>query len=118
MANLKIFSAAPNGNQAAELAHAHYINLAIEKIKKESERMKTTDMPVQIMLAHIDILLYLSDKFTEDANLLIQKNDVKDWRETFDEWFERASAKIPAKFRDGIKQSSVDLFNKLESLAG
>ena len=117
MAELKIFSAAPNGNQAAELAHAHYMNLAIKKIKEESERMKTTDMPVQIMLAHIDILLYLSDKFTEDAHLLIKKNDVKDWRETFDDWFERAGAKIPAKFRDGIKQSSVDLFAKLESLA-
>lgn len=117
MANLKIFSTAPNGNQAAELAHAHYMNLAIKKIKEESERMKTTDMPVQIMLAHIDILLYLSDKFTEDAHLLIKKREVAEWRETFENWFERAGAKIPAKFRDGIKQSAVELFDKLQSLA-
>ncbi len=117
MANLKIFSTAPNGNQAADLEHAHYMNLAIKKIKEESERMKTTDTSVQIMLAHIDILLYLSDKFTEDAHLLIKKKDVSEWKETFDNWFERCGAKIPAKFRAGIKQSSVDLFNKLDSFA-
>lgn len=117
MSELKIYSAAPGGNQAADTAPAHYFNLAINKIKEESERMKTTDKPIQIMLAHIDILLHLADKFTERAHLLIKTKDVKEWKNTFDDWFERCGAKIPAKFRDGIKQSAGELFGKLEDVA-
>lgn len=117
MGELKIFSTAPNGNQAADLAHAEYMNLAIKKLKEESERMKTTDKPIQIMLAHIDILLHLSNKFIADAHLLIKKKDAAEWKNTFDDWFARCGAKIPAKFRDGIKESADDLFARLENLA-
>lgn len=117
MAQLKIYSTAPNGNEAADMEDALYMNLAISKLKEESVRMKTADMPVQIMLAHIDILLHLSDKFIEGAHLSIKSKDVKDWKETFYDWFERCKAKIPAKFRDGIKQSADELFDRLEEVA-
>jgi hypothetical protein len=117
MSQLKIYSEAPNGNQAADLEHAIYMNRAIKEIKEESERMKTLDKPIQIMLAHIDILLYLSRKFMKDAHLLIKKAEVKDWKTTFDEWFERCQGKIPAKFRDGIRQSADDLFTELGDIA-
>lgn len=117
MSELKIYSTAPNGNQAADMEHAIYMNLAIENIKEESERMKTINSPIQVMLAHVDILLHLSKKFTQDAHLLIKTKDVKEWKDTFYDWFERCGAKIPAKFRDGIKQSADDLFGELEELA-
>lgn len=117
MAQLKIYSDAPNGNQAADLEHAIYMNLAIKNLKEESERMKTLDQPIQIMLAHIDILLHISRKFMQDAHLLIKVGDVKDWKTTFNEWFERCKGKIPAKFRDGIKQNADELFAELETIA-
>ena len=113
----KIYSAAPNGNEAADLEHAIYMNLAIKILKEESERMKTLDGPIQIMLAHIDILLHLSRKFEQDAHLLIKVGDVQDWKTSFSAWFIRCESKIPAKFRGGIKQSADKLFAELESLA-
>ena len=32
----------------------------------------------------------------------------------FNDWFERVSNKIPAKFRDGIKANGDELFKELE----
>lgn len=117
MKQLKIFSAAPNGNEAADLEHAQYLNLAIVKIKEESEYLKTSDQAAQTMLAHIDILLHLSNKFLKDARLLVKVDDVMEWKDTFYKWYEKCKGKIPAKFRDEIKQSADDLFNNLEEIA-
>ncbi len=117
MRELKIFSAAPNGNEAADLTHSIYMNLAIEKINEEAIRLKETDKPIQIMLAHIDILLHLSRKFTEDAHLLIKIADVKEWKNSFFDWYQRCGKKISAKFREGIKQSADELFGELETVA-
>ncbi|NNF00939.1 MAG: hypothetical protein HKN25_18125 [Pyrinomonadaceae bacterium] len=114
---MKIYSTEPNGNEAADLEHALYMNMAIDKIKEESARLKGVDTPIQIMLAHIDILLHLSKKFEQDAELLILSEDVNDWRETFGNWFERAEKKIPAKFRTGIKASADSLFAELDEIA-
>lgn len=99
------------------MEHALYMNLAIKELEEKSERIKTLDNPIQVMLAHVDILLHLSHKFTKDAYLLVKKADVKDWKDTFYDWFERCQSKIPAKFREGIKQSADDLFGELESIA-
>ena len=113
----KIYNTAPSGNTAADLENARYMNLAIKTLKEESARLKTATIGVQIMLAHIEILLLLANKFVEDARLSIKKQDVSDWKTTFYEWFERCKSKIPTKFRDGIKQSADVLFDELESFA-
>ncbi|WP_234007737.1 hypothetical protein [Lysinibacillus sp. FJAT-14745] len=52
---MKIFSTAPDGNEAAELENAHYFNLAISKIEESNEWLKKTEKPYQVMLVHIDI---------------------------------------------------------------
>ncbi|MEK4424954.1 hypothetical protein [Solibacillus sp. FSL K6-1523] len=110
---MKIFSTAPDGNEAAELENTHYFNLAIKKIEESNEWMKKTEKPYQVMLVHIDILLMLSRKYKLDANLSIKKDRVSEWKNTFDEWFIRCGKKIPAKYRNGIKENAVELFNEL-----
>jgi hypothetical protein len=112
---MKIFSSAPEGNEMAEMANARYFNLAIKQIEEHVEWLKTSKKPVQAVLAHIDILLLLSRKFRTDANLSIEKSKVKVWKETFYDWFERCGSKIPAKYRDGIKESADELFAELET---
>ena len=41
-------------------------------------------------------------------------NKVKEWKKTFNDWFERVGNKIPTKFRDGIKANGDELFKELE----
>lgn len=110
---MKIFSTAPDGNEAAELENAHYFNLAIKKIEECNEWLKETEKPYQVMLVHIDILLMLSRKYRIDANMSIRKDRVAEWRNTFESWFARCGKKIPSKYRNGIKQNAEDLFNEL-----
>jgi hypothetical protein len=111
---MKIYSAAPDGNEAADLENSRYFNLAINHINKSAEYLKQSDNPVQVMLVHIDILIYLSKKYPQDAHLSIKKAVVKDWKASFYDWYERAKEKIPKKFREGIKESADSLFAELE----
>ncbi|WP_315321299.1 hypothetical protein [Prevotella aurantiaca] len=111
---MKIFSTAPEGNEMAELENARYINLAIKQIDQNIEWLKTTDKPTQAVLTHIDILVWLARRFNVNANLLIKKDKVQDWKKVFNEWFDRCGHKIPTKFREGIKTNSQELFKELE----
>ena len=111
---MKIFSTAPEGNEAAELENARYFNLARKQLNMSAEDLKTTDSPIQVMLTHIDILLMLCRRFPQDANLSVKKGERTDWKDSFYGWFERCGSKIPAKFRQGIKDSADALFAELE----
>lgn len=111
---MKIYSTAPEGNDMAELENARYINLALKQIEENVHWLKTASKPVQALLTHIDILLIFAKKFPVNANLLIKKEKVQEWKLVFNEWFERCGSKIPAKFRDGIKANGDELFKELE----
>ena len=111
---MKIFSNAPEGNEMAELESSRYINLALRQIEENIEWLKTAKKPVQAVLTHIDILVSLSKRFTVNANLLIKKDKVQEWKVVFYEWYERVNSKIPAKYREGIKQNADNLFAELE----
>lgn len=111
---MKIYGTKPDENEAAEMASAIYINLALEQINKSNEWLKSTDKPYQVMLINIDILLMLAKKYPVNANLLIKKYLVKEWHETFNEWFIRCSKKIPLEYRKGIKENADELFVELE----
>ena len=111
---MKIFSTASDGNEMAELESSRYINLALKQIEENIEWLKTAKKPVQAVLVHIEVLVSLSKRFTVNANLLIKKDKVQDWKVTFYAWYERCSGKIPAKFREGIKQNADELFAELE----
>lgn len=111
---MKIYSIAPEGNDMAELENARYINLALKQIEENVDWLKTTSKPVQAVLAHIDILVIFAKKFPVNANLLIKKEKVQEWKSVFNGWFERCGNKIPAKFRDAIKANGDELFKELE----
>lgn len=111
---MKIFSTAPEGNEMAELENARYINLALMQIDENIEWLKTTNKPTQAVLTHIDVLVMLAKRFTVNANLLIKKEKVQEWKNVFNDWFERCGNKIPVKFRDGIKANGDELFKELE----
>ena len=111
---MKIFSTAPEGNEMAELENARYIKLALKQIDENIEWLKTANKPTQAVLTHIDILVMLAKRFTVDANLLIKKEKVQEWKNVFNDWFERCSSRIPAKFRNGIKANGDELFKELE----
>ncbi|MEN7551953.1 hypothetical protein AAG747_28825 [Rapidithrix thailandica] len=111
---MKIYSTASDGNDMADMANARYFNLAIKQIEENVEWLKTSKKIVQAVLAHIDILLLLSKKFPKDANLSIEEDRVAEWKTVFYEWYERVNSKIPAKYREGIKQNADELFAELE----
>ncbi len=111
---MKIFDATPHGNEMAEMSNAKYINLALRNIEEHVEVLKTWNKQSQALLAHIDILLIFARKFPVNANLLIHKERVQEWKEVFYKWYDRVNSKIPAKYRQGIKESADELFAELD----
>jgi hypothetical protein len=111
---MKIYSTTPEGNEMADLENARYMNLSLRHIEENAEWLKTANKPVQALLTHIDILVLFAKRFPVDANLLIKKDKVQEWKQIFNDWFERCGSKIPAKFREGIKTNGGELFKELE----
>ncbi|WP_316633147.1 hypothetical protein [uncultured Flavobacterium sp.] len=113
---MKIYSTAPEGNQMADLEPALYFNTAIEQILEVEEWLRTADEACQPLLVHIDVFVYLSKKYPEMANRRVAKLNRVQIKETFYTWFERCGKKIPASFREGIKESADVLFSELEKI--
>lgn len=111
---MKIYSAAPDGNEAADLEPAHYFNLARTRLQKSYEHITQTDKPAQVLLVNLDILLHLSKKYPAIANLTIKRTEAAAWKDAFWAWYERCASKIPAKYRAGIKESADTLFAELD----
>lgn len=111
---MKIFSAAPEGNELAEAVGVDYIKFSISLMDEFYDWMKTNNEAVQPILAIVDLLVILAKKYPVDANLLIRKDKVQEWKKVFNDWFERCGSKIPAKFRDSIKANGDELFKELE----
>lgn len=110
---MRIYGIKPEENEMADRMPAGYVKLAQEYITKSNEWMKDSDKPYQSMLVNIEILLMLADRYPSTVNGLIKKAQIKEWQETFNEWFERCGKKIPTKHREGIRKSADDLFEKL-----
>lgn len=109
----KYYKEGPFGSTVSDMEPALYFNFAIKNVKEEAERMRSSDIPFQVMLAHIYMLLHLSKGFITTSQRLIQTHDVEDWQAAFDEWYEKCSKKIPAKFRQDVLDTSKKLFKDL-----
>lgn len=114
---MKIFSAAPEGNESADMEPARYLNLAIEQINKITEWMKTADRAAQPLLVHLDIFILLAKKYPDVAELRMDGLDIPEIKTTFYDWYERCHKKIPKQFRDEIKLSADEIFKSLEDIA-
>lgn len=111
---MKIFSTAPEGNDIAQYVGVDYLKFSISLIEDVNDWMKRNDKIAQPLLANIDLLLMIAKKYPIDANILIKKDKVQEWKKIFNDWFERVGSKIPAKYRDGIKANGDELFKELE----
>ncbi len=112
---MKIFNATPSGNEVAEFVGTDYLKFSINMIEESVSWLKKTRKVAQPLLAHIEILLIISKKYTVDANLLIRKERVQEWKEVFYDWYDRVNKKISEKFRQGIKASADELFEELDN---
>ena len=109
----KYYKEGPFGSTVSDMEDAVYFNFAIKNLKEEAERMRSSDIPFQLMLAHIYVLLHLSKEFVISSQLLIKTEDVVDWQSAFDDWYEKCNKKIPAKFRQDVLDTSKKLFKDL-----
>lgn len=113
---MKVYSILPEGNQMADLEPARYFNLAIKQILEIEEWLRTAEESCQPLLIHIDVFVYLSKKYPEMANRRVAKLNRAQIKETFYAWFERCGKKIPASFREGVKESADTLFSELDKV--
>lgn len=111
---MKIYNSEPAGNQMADLEPARYFNLAIEQIIEAEEWLRTSKEVCQPLLVHIQAFTIFGRYYPEMAKRRASKLDLNQIKETFYAWYERVKSKIPAKFRDGIKQNADQLFTELE----
>lgn len=111
---MKIYNTLPEGNEMASLEPARYFNLGIEQVEQIIEWMKDAKGPTQPLLVHLDILLLLSERYPPVAEDRIYKLDLENIRTIFLAWHERNSAKIPAKFREEIKDSGIKIIDGLK----
>ena len=115
MAKDKIYGIMPEENTSADIISGRYFNFVFENIQKAKERLneQDSDNGCQFLLINIDILLMLSKRFPNVAARKIYVLKRKQLKESFDLWYERNEKKIPAKYREGIKESAENLFKEL-----
>ena len=65
------------------------------------------------ILISLFILLLISEKAPSDLTSRLKESQVIQWRETFDNWFNRVEKKIPNEYRNSIRENANILFNKL-----
>lgn len=110
---MEILNGKPEGNELAEAAAVDHIKYSIKMLDDIDDWMQTAKSPAQPMLAVIDILLYVGEKYPYDFNLLLRKNKIEQWKTTFNQWFNK-NKKIPDDIKNDIKISADVLFEKLE----
>lgn len=110
---MKIYGEGIYQNERADLVGLTYISYAIERVDKTALWLRDTDSACQHLLAEIDILLLLANKFPHDVNVKLKKTKVKEWETLFFDWFEKNNAQIPKKYRESIKEQGVILFSEL-----
>lgn len=113
---MKIFNAAPEGNESADVEPARYFNLAISQINEIELWMRDTKQAAQPLLVHLDIFVTLAKKYPSLAKGRKRKLKIPQIKETFYAWYERCSPKIPEEFRAGIKSSADSIFLELENV--
>ena len=111
---MKIYNVKPNGNENAEYVGTDYLKFSLSMIEDDIDWLKKTKDVAQSLLANIELLLLISERYRVDANLLIKKDQVTKWQEVFNKWYERVNKRIPDEFREGIRKSAEELFAELE----
>lgn len=111
----RVYGILPEENTSADIIPDHYFNFVFEHIQEAEECMREHDPcnGCQFLLVNIEILLMLSKRFPNVAARKIYEIKRKQLKETYYAWYELNEKKIPAKYRDGIKESAEKLFSEL-----
>lgn len=111
----KVKGIAPQDNTKADLFPLDYFYYALENVKKAQETLMIVEQDdgCQILLVNLDMLITICKKYPITAASSIYLLNRKKLKETFDAWWERNHKKIPAKYRNGIKENADTLFEEL-----
>lgn len=112
---MKITGTGTFENERANTVSYAYIGLALDEITKSIDELKTSNSPMQVLLAHIQILLEVIKVYPYNISGRLKKSEINEWQECFNAWFERVKSKIPSQYRDGIKSDSERLFAELKT---
>ena len=111
---MKIYGNSVYENERADLVGLAYIEYSLNRVQQSVEWLKKSDDTCQYLLAEIDMLITLGDKFPKDINLKLKKSDVIVWKDVFYIWYDKNLKKIPSEYRISIKDNAENLFHKLE----
>ena len=111
--SVRVYGVEPENNEMADVQTKQYIKLALKNIEENHEWLKTSNEPYQALLIHLDVLLVLCRRFPGDESMAVKTPHVKEWENTFNDWFKRCEKSIPQKYRAGIKESAEGIFAEL-----
>ena len=109
----RIFGPNINENDTAVNTGVDYLKFTRNSIEDICDGMVKKENFGLAILADIQILVFLCEKYSIDANLLIKKSQIARWEELYNLWLTKNEKKLPQEYKDTIKANGVDLFNKL-----
>lgn len=109
----RIFGPNINENDTAVNTGVDYLKFTRNSIEDICNWMVKKENFGLAILADIQILVFLCEKYSIDANLLIKKSQIARWEELYNLWLTKNEKKLPQEYKDTIKANGVDLFNKL-----
>lgn len=107
-------SGRPEGNELAEAAAVDMIKYALRMLEDVTPWMVDAKGPAQPMLAILDMLVFIGEKYPYDINLLLRKEQIEQWKSLFYQWFDRNEKKISIKHREELRHHAALLFEQLE----
>lgn len=114
---MKIYGDGIYDNERADLVFIAYIEFSLNKIREHIEWLGNTNEICQSVLGYIDMLLLISEKSPSDLTGRLKESEVAQWKNVFDNWFNRVEGKIPKEYRHPIRVNADILFNKLKENA-
>jgi hypothetical protein len=110
---MKIYGEGVYQNERADLVGLGYIVYAIERVEDSIKWLGTSEDTLQFVLAELDMLITLGEKFPKDINVKLKKSRIKFWQECFYAWYEKNCMKIPKQYREATKKNADEIFSKL-----
>ena len=114
---MKIYGDGNYDNERADLVFIAYIEFSLKKIQEHIEWLENTNEICQAVLGYIDMLLFVSEKSPSDLTGRLKESEVAQWKNVFDDWFNRVEKKIPNKYKNSIRVNADILFDKLKENA-
>ncbi|MHC5310925.1 hypothetical protein ACYSNM_12845 [Myroides sp. LJL116] len=110
----RIFGGKVYENDTAVNAGVDYLKFSRNSIEDICDWMVKKENFGLAILAEIEILIFLCERYDIDANLLIKRSQIAKWEELYTQWLTKYEKKLPMEHREEIKANGINLFNKLK----